>query len=177
MMKFKTNINQINVLAWNMRSLTYAKYYINDLIVKHDLDILCISEHRLYECDLYKLGEINPNYNYHGKASKDLESNNQSTKRGHCGVAILWKKCIGHCVKVVECVSDRICCIELLDMIYGKSIYIISVYLPQQGCKIADFQSELYVLNELIAVCSLNGEVIIMGDTNAHFGADVGDRF
>lgn len=66
--------SNINILAWNVRSLTCAYHYINDVITKHDLDVVCLSEHRLYECELHKLGKINSDYSFHGKASKDLES-------------------------------------------------------------------------------------------------------
>ena len=142
-----SNKSQVGILAWNMRSLSGAKHYINDIIDKGDksADFICVSEHRLFECELFKLDDINADYFCHAKASKDLLSKNQSVMRGHCGVAILWKRSLGHCVKVIDIQSDRICCVEMVNVICQKSLFIISVYLPQQGCKIACYKDEVEI--------------------------------
>ena len=167
----------LNIFSWNMRSLTGAQLYINDIVSKHDSDIICLSEHRLFECELIKLGQINSAYKSHGKASNDLKCKDQYTKRGHCGVAILWKNTLAHRVKVMKIKSDRICGIEMLNVFNGKSLFIINVYLPQQGCKIASYEEVVCILSATITVCKLLGEVLVIGDTNAHFGVEFGDRF
>ena len=167
----------IKIMSWNMRSLTSASHYINDVVLKNDIDVICLAEHRLYECELHKLGLINTMFKFHGKSSRDLASHDQNVKRGHCGVAILWKSGIMHRVKTVVCPSDRICGIEILNVVNGGSLFILNVYLPQQGCKIAKYTDEIKILDEVINICRVSGEVIVIGDTNAHFGEEVGERF
>ena len=168
---------ELSIMSWNMRSLNLAKHYINDMVNKYDFDILCLSEHRLFQCELYKLGLINAGYKYDGKSSKDLKCRDQNVKRGHCGVAILWKQTLVHRVKVMKINSDRMCGIEILNVINGKSLYIIRVYLPQQGCKISSYVEEIETLTATLSICKLSGEVLIIGDTNAHFGPELGNRF
>ena len=71
--------------------------------------------------------------------------------------------------------SDRICVIKLI--INGTlPCYIIAVYLPHQGCKISNFQSELNILETTINDCIVDGEVLIIGDMNCHFGEEYGIR-
>jgi hypothetical protein len=53
-------MTSINIAAWNMRSLTYAQTYINDLCTTYD--IICASEHRLYNYELNKLNSIFQGY-------------------------------------------------------------------------------------------------------------------
>lgn len=52
----------LSIMSWNMRSLTLAKHYINDLVNEYDFDIICLPENRLFQCELYKLGLINTEY-------------------------------------------------------------------------------------------------------------------
>ncbi len=52
-------------------------------------------------------------------------------------------------------------------------LYIIAVYLTQQRCIINDFKEGLDILKEVIIECLRDGEIIIVGDTNCHFGEGV----
>ena len=160
-----------------MRSISSAGPYINEFIDLYKSNIICLSEHRLYESELFKLNQICVNFDCHAKASSDLDYSLQSKKAGHCGIAIMWSKDIAKRVKVVNCNSDRICAIEVLGAIYGRSLFVFNVYLPHQQCKISSFVDQVNILEESINKCKLNGEVVVIGDTNCHFGADVGDRF
>ena len=45
-----------------------------------------------------------------------------------------------------------------------------------QGCKISNFQSELNILEKTISDCIVDGEVLIIGDMNCHFGEEYGIR-
>ncbi len=56
-------------------------------------------------------------------------------------------------------------------------LYIIAVYLPQQGCIIYYFKEGLDILKEVISACLRDGEIIIVGDTNWHFGEVVDIRW
>ena len=170
-------MENIQISAWNMRSIRCAAPYVQELVKNEGSDILCLSEHRLYNHELHKLTNLGIGYEFHGKASSDLEDRHQSRKVGHCGVAIMWSKDIAERVKVIECNSDRICIIEVIRAIHGRSLFIFSVYLPQQQCKISSFSHHLEVLAEMVNRCKLEGEILIIGDTNCHFGVNVGDRF
>ncbi len=51
-------------------------------------------------------------------------------------------------------------------------MFVVGVYLPQPGCKTADYQEHLDVLEYIVEQSSLEGDVIVIGDFNAHFGVD-----
>ena len=53
---------------------------------------------------------------------------------------------------------------------------MISIYLPHCACKIADFATVLNYVEEIVNLVSMQGEVVIMGDFNAHFGSEYGPR-
>jgi exonuclease III len=65
----------LTVSAWNMRSLRCAAPYLNELMSFSD--VVAMSEHRLYEAELYQLRQVNKHYEYHAKSSKDLDPGRQ----------------------------------------------------------------------------------------------------
>ena len=166
----------LTITAFNIKSLSNSLFYVNELLDKYNTDILCIAEHRLYNNELHKLNDINVLYETYGKASVDMSDDHQNIKPGHCGIALLWKKSLNHRIRKVTCESDRICVIEVFGACFGKSLYVIGVYLPHQTCKISDFKYHVNELSNVIAKCRITGEVIVIGDTNCHFGNEVGDR-
>ena len=169
--------SSLTIVGYNVRSLSGNKFYINSLLERYETDILCLSEHRLYGNELYKLNDINTQYEAYGKASDDLDTCNQNIKPGHCGIALLWKRSLSHRIRRVECESDRICVIEVIGACFQRSLFIVGVYLPHQTCKISNFEYHVNVLSDVIAQCSISGEVMIIGDTNCHFGFEVGNRY
>jgi len=166
--------NHLTVTSYNGRSLNSSISYLNKLM--NNSDILVLQEHRLYSNELHKLNDINRNYHVHAKASKDLDPVHQNCNPGHCGIAMFWKKEIGHSVKPIECVSDRICGIEISEAYYGQSLFVIGVYLPHQSCRISSFESEISLLSDLVARLKHSGEIVIVGDVNCHFGKECGNR-
>ncbi len=56
------------------------------------------------------------------------------------------------------------------------SLYIIGAYLPHQQCKIANFNEYLGELEGVIKLCKNDGEIVIIRDTNCHFGSEVNNR-
>ena len=167
--------NRLTITAWNMRSLGCAETYIHELMTFSD--ILVLSEHRLYENELHRLEMLSNKFEFQSKSSKDLEAAKQTRQSGHCGISICWRAEINHKIKVIEIRSDRLCIIEIVKAIEQQSLFVIGVYLPQQGCKITSFDHHLNILSELIAACQEKGEVLIIGDTNCHFGKDIHSRF
>lgn len=49
------------------------------------------------------------------------------------------------------------------------SVYVIGVYLPQSGCGIAAYQQHLDALESVVEQCSASGDIVVVGDFNAHF--------
>ena len=169
-----SDVNNISIAGFNVRSLNSSKPYLKNIFDRSD--IVCIQEHRLYENELYKLNDVHMNFNVIGKASKDLSSEHQSSKPGHCGIAMFWRKNISHSVKNVECDSDRILAIEITRLYNDKSLFVIGVYLPHRACKISSFENEVTMLADLVARVKHRGEIVIIGDMNCHFGDECGSR-
>ncbi len=90
-------------------------------------------------------------------------------------VSILWRDDLPLITKPLYIGSDRVCVLHLTDSNDGK-LYIVAVYLPQQICQIDYFSEHQNSVEEVLARCLLNGEVIVIGDTNTHFGSEVGYR-
>lgn len=166
-------MTSIKITAWNMRSLGGAQWYISKLA--RNSDIIVLSEHRLYNCQLHKLGEYLPGYCVSAKASIDLKDEDAMSKPGHCGVLIAWRDMYNSLVKVVPTKSDRICAVEM--HIDGSTLYVIGVYLPHQSCTITSYEHHLAEVEVLISRCSQIGECLVIGDFNCRFGAENGPRF
>lgn len=161
--------NNLCITAWNSRGLRAAQPYLRKLASLSD--IVIISEHNLYESQLFKLNDISKEFISYGKSAGNLDPNHIGFIPGHGGVAVMWKKDISCKVKPLRNLgSDRICTIELLTE--ASSVFIVGVYLPHANCRIADYQYHLDVLEHVIEQCSIDGDVIVMGDFNAHFGQD-----
>lgn len=169
-----TNSTSISITGFNMRSLNSSIPYLCKLT--RNSDIVFIAEHRLYANELCKLNDIDQDFDVYAKASGDLNPANQNIKAGHCGIAILWRKEFSQYIKIVECNSDRICVLEVSEAYHGRSLYVIGVYMPHQTCTISSFQDEINVLSEVIARLQHKGEIVIIGDTNCHFGYEYGTR-
>ena len=165
----------LSISSWNMNCNSgIASPFLNELM-KHS-NFIAISEHGLYECELFKLGKYNNNFDYLGKAYKNLINDNHGHKRGHGGCALLWHKDVSaHVRPLPELGSDRICVVEFTNGNF--KCFIISVYLPYDDCKIAEFKTELHILESVIHKCNKNAEIVIIGDTNSHInGIEFGDR-
>ena len=169
-----TTMDNITITAYNMRTLRGASAYVN--VLMDSSDIMILSEHRLYNSELYKLKDLNSNYEYHSKASSDLDDSDVQRKPGHCGISLCWKRDISHKVRVINNPSDRICIIEVIKCLQGKSLFILGVYLPQQGCTIASFDKHIEILQDQITILKERGYIMIMGDMNSHFGDGMGSR-
>ena len=129
----------LSICSWNMRSLTPAGPYINTLA--NDNDIIIGSEHRLYNCELYRLNDFLPGYQIHAKASADVDQEIHTSKSGHCGIFIARQDALSSNIRIIDVNSDRICAIQMGNVLNNTkcNLYIIGVYLPHQQCRIADF--------------------------------------
>ena len=67
-------------------------------------------------------------------------------------------------------------CVIQLHLRHTSKLFIVGVYMPRQNCKISNFCYELDMLAELIGELSATGNVLLIGDTNCHFGPEHGPR-
>ena len=121
--------DKINICAWNMNhvNLRCAKPYLN--ILMNEYSILAISEHGLYNCELYRLDDINPNFKSLAKSSSALKDANFGKAPGHGGCALLWHTDLSNYVRPLPRVgSDRICVIQMSVKNIINCI-IISIYM------------------------------------------------
>ncbi len=160
--------------AWNMRGMGTSGPYMKQLL--SEVDILALSEHKLFECELWKLADITRGVTAHAKSSDDLLDADCGSKPGHCGVALMWKDDLSQYIRPVKTVGlDRICAVEVCFP--GRKILtVIAVYLPHAACTIANYTEQLDSLETLVHERHLRGDVTILGDLNAHFGPDAGIR-
>ncbi len=168
-----TSNTVLKIGAWNMRGNDTSKSYIVDMFRTYD--IVAISEHKLFGCQLPLLEQMNPAIGSHAKSNTHLNDRNVNRVAGFHGVGILWRDDLPLITKPLDIGSDRICVLQLTDSNDDK-LNIVAVYQPQQRCQIDDFSEHQDSLEELIAMCLLNGEVIVIDDTNSHFVSEVGYR-
>lgn len=68
-------------------------------------------------------------------------------------------------------------CICVLRLNIGQEVlHIFAVYMPHRTCRIADFREYLDLLETSIEMCSHDGNVLVIGDTNCHLGHEVSER-
>ena len=169
-----SGIQSLRVSCWNMRGLSGSLPFVNYLL--NDSDICIISEHHLYECELHKLSQINEQYESYGKSCNRLSNDNLYHARGYGGIAILWNKSLSNNIqKCSELGDDRICVIKLTHD-GSLPLFIVGVYLPQRECVISTFDEYLYHLEYITEMCKSEGDVLICGDFNCHFGHEYGHR-
>ncbi len=164
----------INYAAWNMRSLTAGLPYLK--LMMQTVDIVAVSEHGLYDCQLWKLTQVNSDFNVTAKACSALNDERLNYCVGHSGVALFWRDTLSQYVKPVTIKSDRICAIEVM-LPDTRHVIVASVYLPHRASTIANYTEELALLEELVEG-ALSNElgIVILGDINAHFGPELGSR-
>lgn len=162
----------ITVTAWNCRGLGPARPYLAHLM--KNCDVMCISEHQLYECELNRLTELDPDFTGYGRSSLSLKPENYGKAPVHCGVGILWRKTLSPCIRPLRHLgTDRFCAIEVA--IDGqRPLYIASLYMPHQGCQISDYDTHIDCLEACIS--QWQGDVILIGDWNVHLGKEFGPR-
>ena len=154
-----------------MKGLSGSIPYANDLLSLSDICVL--TEHHLYRCELHRLNDICSDVEVCAKSCKLLNDHNVHERFGYGGVAILWRNSLSHCVTLCNDLGDDRLCVVKLQKATGELLYIIAVYLPQQNCYISNFQETVDNLECIIDQCELDGEVIVVGDMNCHFGCDI----
>lgn len=136
-----------------------------------DFELIAIQEHWLYRFETGKLVDFCEERGYSCQINC-TDDNDPLTPlqrpRGKGGVALLWRKTMGQCVKVLvnDC-SSRICAIQV-----GFSsglITIINCYLPCRGNKDSEteFVGVVDEVREIIIKYKRSSDIILVGDMNA----------
>ena len=144
--------------------------YLMELMNK--TDIMVITEHGLFPCELYKLEPLQDDLSVISKSSKQLNDSNFGYRKGNGGVAIMWHKSISNFViPLPNLGTDRMSVIQL-QLPDTSKLFIIGVYMPHQSCQISNFRHELGALVEFISELSATGNVLLIGDTNCHLWSE-----
>ena len=169
-----SSTNNLRITAWNMRGFYVALPYLYDLLELSD--VVFVSEHHLYQNELYKLDNVHADFDVISDSSSATNNEHFTYRFGNGGIAMFFRKSISQYVCPIRThVNDRVCGLKVI--VPGcKVLYIIGVYLPQQRCTISSFDEHLDNLQILIDASQVDGEIIILGDTNCHLGAEVGPR-
>ena len=128
----------VRIISWNMKGLSGAVPYASELLTSCDICVL--TEHHLYECELYRLGNISPDVDVYGKSCNILNDRSVYTSPRYGGVAILWRSSLSHAISKCHNLGDDRICVVKLKTSSGALLFIIAVYLPQQNCYISNFQ-------------------------------------
>ncbi len=140
-------------------------------------DIIGISEHGLYDCQLWKLNQVNSDFNVVSRACNSLKDDDCNNKLGHSGVALFWRDTLSQYVTPLNDIkSDRMCAIDVMIPNKRRTI-VVSVYLPHKTSQVANYTSELETLEMLVdRAQAADSGIIILGDINAHFGSELSPR-
>ena len=136
------------ISCWNCRGI-YGNYKYAKTIL-NQVDIMAISEHWLYEDELYFLNELNNEFGCYAKSS--FENNiNYRWRRGQGGVALLWNKS-KISVQKIYTNSDRMVALRLAHK-NNTSIKLVvcSVYLPSTNSTMEKFKNTLDLVESFCA--------------------------
>ena len=83
------SLENLNLMTWNVTGIMSSSSYLVELLNNNAIDICGISEHWLYEKNLYFLESLDNNYKSYAVSDFDLKRPS-NRKVGKGGVAILW---------------------------------------------------------------------------------------
>lgn len=162
----------LKIACWNCRGLGKGIPYIDSLL-QESVGVLVLAEHWLWPYELYKLDEINGEFDAVGKADERLTDQAQGG-RGCGGVCMLWHKSL-RAAPIGGIASDRICGIEFSLDGGKKLITVIGTYLPCLEQGISSYSEHLVELERVISESKALGAVMVLGDFNAHLSESGGN--
>ena len=154
------------LICWNSRGLSASIPYLRSLIERGD--IICISEHWLFENNLRKLKDIALNVNYVARSSEQSNAEAYGSHRGQGGVAIIWSQALTRVTPIDDIVHDRVCGVRFQSD-SGQVVNILSVYMPSRGCE-GDLSLSLDELGGIIDAQESGTLTLVCGDMNGDLG-------
>lgn len=156
----------LNILCWNATGIMSSSTYLCNILNEKAIDICGISEHWLYEKDLYFLNEIDNNY--HSYAVSDAALSLPGRRRvGKGGVAILWHKRHDHNISPLNLEDDRIIGVKYICN-SECAFYFFQMYLPCSNHSMAAYTEYIDRLRNILYLYSERGIVVLLGDMNAN---------
>ena len=126
MMASHNSDNKLTVISYNLHGFNQGSVGMNELITRHNVDVLMIQEHWLTPDNLYKLSKFDDYCFFGMSAMSNAVSNGILYGRPYGGVATLIKKSLRVYTRVLHC-DERYVVIKIDN-------YIVSnVYLPCAG--------------------------------------------
>ena len=101
-------IMHLNILSWNVRGIMSSALSFSAMLDKYDVDVACITEHKLLQHLLPFCDSIRSDYKCTAKA-EDISSNSTLIKCGKGGVAIFCKSSLMRYANFIDDInSDRV---------------------------------------------------------------------
>ena len=165
-------MKELRIASYNCRSVKNSVIAVRDLCESHDICLL--QEHWLTKDNISFLSSVHKDFDYYGESPVDT-SEKLLLGRPLGGLAILWRKSIGHAIKVKSFGDSRIVGIEL-DSVKGK-ICILCVYMPT--CNKDNYEDFLDYLANIHSIVQSNDcyNTMIIGDWNADRHSLFGSSF
>ena len=162
----------LKISTWNSRGLVASVPYLRLLCGKND--IVCITEHWLYQNSLTKLEDISTNMNSFGRSSKFSQSEHYGCTKGQGGVAILWDKRLKSITPLCQIQHDRICAVRIQTE-NSSVINVFCIYMPARGCA-DDIDIVIDELSAILDNTEYGSYNVLCGDLNADLGKMGGPR-
>ena len=155
-------MEKITVCTFNCKHVKSSIEEVRRLCYQND--IVLLQETWLFKHDLFVLNDISATHFAQGVSSIDSD-HEILTGRPYGGLAILWRKTLGHACRVITYDDNRVMGIEITSS--QNSILILNVYLPY--CSEAnqlDFDFYLSKLKDLIDAHK-SPHTLVFGDFNS----------
>ena len=149
------------MLTYNCKNMETARHAVGELSKK--ADVMLIQDHWYFDCQLNKLEKVCELLTGTRKVV-DTGDPIMPTQmpRGYGGVAVLWKKSIGHLVTPIPDGGNRIQGVEIAG---DKPTLLLSVYMPCRGIKdnIEDYEDCLAQVHGILQKFRTTHYIIIGG--------------
>lgn len=160
----------LKIMTWNATGVMSSASYLCDTLLNYNIDICGLSEHWLYEHNLFFLNSLTSEYRCHAISdySLALPSNR---KIGKGGVAILWHKRLDMRVTPLPLDDDRIIGIQV-QIQPDLYMFVFQLYLPCSNHSIESFRRYIDKLYNLWFMYRESGIPIFIGDVNTDVKTD-----
>ena len=170
--KFLKRSSKICISTFNIRTIK-GEYQSSELVasaIEHNIDIICIQEHRLYYTDFYiKYHTLNIGWSL---VTSSSWKNNSNSSTG--GVGLLLSQRATASLISVEKISDRI----LIENFNGNPTTTVTFcYSPTNVSEESDVENFYHDLYAFTRSVPKHNVLIIAGDFNAHLGTDHNNKF
>lgn len=160
----------VKLISFNCQGFKSSRLHVEDFCTEYD--IIALQEHWLLPGDIDLLGQVHPDFDYHGLSAVDA-SEGTLKGRPYGGVAILWRRNMFPSVASIQCDSTRVVAVRISCGAgpATRAFIVMSIYMPCDVSENIPLFTEC--LGKISAVTSMSDveSVIALGDFNAKPGA------